>query len=472
MEEIENKPQLNNNGFTVSLTPATLDLPDVDYINGLSVEKGFSLSKSFDVIPAILYDLFYLFTKEADDPTTFNVNKHLLTKRVIADKVIFRELTQSESSYYNNTLKFLKSIDYMAIVGLTPMDKALRTMMYLVMLSKATNKTDDPYGRQSSVQEDITIPDEQALADALKEQADGIRAAEKGGSQGQGGDQGKQSEPSELNPNMTSCVRDALYGLSPVIANIIGDKKPVDVPVNKALVRAIKVKAYLEDSVGLETALDVTKKRNNQSNERKQIQMESSDQITKIRKSEMLKPTFEEKFVKKELVVKEKVKPEEKKQILYMLLDDSGSMGNITKQSYVRAVLLNRLESVMLGKSELRFYLYESNLHHYKVANDKKSAQELYQFIAKRRPHGGGTYIGNCLQRTVDEIKKAEAKGNYHDPEIMIVCDGDDYVNPSELDAKDVRINVLLLGTQNPGLKKIAKKTDGFYKVEEFYNRY
>lgn len=267
---------------------------------------------------------------------------------------------------------------------------------------------------------------------------------------------------------MAKCVRDHLYDLSPSIANVYGVKKPSDVPINRKILGDIQIKAYLEDTVGMSTSLDSKKIKNNDSNEKKKFQMDNHNQITKVSKSSMMMENFDDKFIKKELAVKEKVKPEEKKQILYMLVDDSGSMSCKVKQTYVRAVLLNRLESVVDGKSELKFCLYESERYAFSEVKDKKSAQVLFKDMSLRRPRGGGTYIGNVLQETIDEI---HAIPGYHDPEIMIVCDGDDHVDPGSIDYKGVRINVVLLGTTNKNLQQVATETGGFFTCEMLYNR-
>lgn len=47
-----------------------------------------------------------------------------------------------------------------------------------------------------------------------------------------------------------------------------------------------------------------------------------------------------------------------------------------------------------------------------------------------------------------------------------------DFVDPGEIDFKGVRINVVILGTDNANLKKIATDSGGFYNKEHLYDRY
>lgn len=456
--------------YTVNLTN-TFSMPDIDYINELAVEKGFSLSSNFKTCPKVLEDLYYIFKKEHEDPDSFDVKNLLFSRKYIEDNILHRPLNPNEDAYYESTIIFLEAMDYSAIIGFSPMDKALRTIMYLTYLSSATNPENQfnsySNGAMDPSKKNITIQDEQALAQAIKEQAENAMASVE---EGESGGQRRREEKDGLSKEMTSCIRDHLYDLTPSIANVYGEKRPVDVKINRNILKTIQVKAYLEETQGLSTALEVKDKRSNASVNRKNLNMEEYSQITKVKKSAMMQENFDDKLVKKELIVKEKIKPEEKKQILYMLLDDSGSMSNVEKQTYVRAVLLNRLESVIDGKGELHFSYYESEKYGYFSATDEKSAQKLYRDVSLRRPRGGGTHIGNVLQQTVNEIKEKQTT-KFHDPEILIVCDGDDYIHEEQLDPKDVTINVILLGRENDGLKAVANKTGGFYTAENLYNR-
>lgn len=463
---MENK----NSTFTVHMTNKAV-LPDIDYINDMAVERNFSFGRSFVTPPKILYDLYYLFRKEGEDPLNFDVKDHLFSSDLIASKILNRPLDSNEMAYYNYTLLFLEQIDYSSVLGLTPLDKALNVLMYLTQLSEATNKSSrNPYDGTNNFDKSTQINSEDDLANAIQDLSEGVPDTSGVGDDGASGKSGGRKR-GEIREEMTSCVRDHLYDLTPSIAHIYGKTKPADVPINTKILNDIKVKAYLENSVGLETALDSKKKKNNDSTEKDTFRMESVDEVTKVRKSQMMLENFDDKLIKKELNIRTKVKPEEKKQILYMLLDDSGSMANLAKQTYVRAVLLNRLESVVDGKSELKFCLYESRRYEFDHVKTKKDCQNLFRKISLRSPSGGGTYIGHVLQETINEIA-ADTVTGYHDPEIMIVCDGDDHVDPNSLDYKDVRINVVLLGTTNKNLQQVATDSGGFFTCEKLYDRY
>lgn len=396
-------------GHTLNLTN-TISLPDLSYVNELAREKNFEFGGGFTKVPPILEDLYYLFYQEREDSLDFDVRKHLFSKSTI-EKELEREMTESEVAYYGYTLKFLEGLTYSDCPGFSPMDKSLNVIMYMTYLSEKNNpqkETNDPSGGKK---QSITP---EGLQQMMQEMSGGVVPP---GEQKSGG----RSKGHELSVDIISCVRDFLYDLNPTIANIYGQDKGADVPINLNIMRDIKLKAYLEDKVGLETSLEKKLVENNNSKKKKIVQMTSHTQVMKTNKTQMVMPNFDDKLAKKELTIKTKVKPEEKKQMLTMLLDDSGSMGVVLKQAYVRAVLMNRLESVMDGKSTLNFYLYESKRYGYQKVENLKQAQELYKTISLRRPSGGGTNIGYVLQETIDEIHNVNG---YHHPEIIIVNDG------------------------------------------------
>ena len=439
--------------FTVNTTTKTT-MPNIHYINELARAKNFQFKGDVIDVPPIMEDLYYLYNQERELAEEFDVKDFLFSKQKVAE-ILGRELTDGEENYYNYSVKFLAGLNYKDCPGFSPMDKTLNTILYMTYLSDKLKDKDNsscPSGKTNVSEEDLT--------DMIQEFANGASTEDSDGK--------KNKEGNETKQDIVSCVRDFLYDLSPEIANIYGKDSVASIPINKNILRDLKVKAHLEDKVGLETSLDKKFEENNASRRKEIKPMTEFSQVTKANKVQMLMPNYKEKLAKKELQIKVKVKPVTKKQSLYMLLDDSGSMNCISKQSNVRAVLMNRLESVIQGKSELKFSLYESSRYHYKEVKTLEEAQALYKDISLRRPGGGGTYIGRILQETINDVVKDTS---LHSPEIMIVNDGDDFVDPKDIDFKGVKINVVILGTDNANLKKIAEDSGGFYQKEHLYDR-
>lgn len=444
-------------GYTINLTN-TIELPDLEYVNELAREKNFEFGGGFAKAPPILSDLFYLFQQEREEGIDFDKNNHLFSKETISKEVLERDLTEPEKAYYGYTMKFLQGLNYESCPGYSPMDKALNTIMYMVYLSEKKNKSNDTnHDPQKNSNQSVSPQD---MEDLLKEMSNGVPEDKQDG--------GNKSEK-ELSKDVISCVRDHLYDLSPTIANIYAKEKVADVPINPSILRDIKIKSYLEEKLGMEVNLERSLKENNSSTRKRIKNLDNYSQVMKASKTQMVLPNFDDKLVKKELMIKQKVLPETRKQIITFMLDDSGSMASVLKQSYVRATLLKYLEGVMEGKAKMNFYSYESKRYGFREVKSLEDAQKLFRDISLRSPNGGGTNIGQILQETIDEIATDQ---NYHDPEVVICLDGDDFVDPKILKLKNVRINAIVLGCDNPGLKEICESSGGFYSIEKMYNRH
>jgi len=433
--------------FSVRLTNE-INVPGMKHINELAMEKNINFSEAFTVAPDILKDLYYIFMKERDLGSDFVKSEHILSRKIIETQVLGRKLSSSENDYYRFNLNFLSKVNIEEILGFSPMDKALNVIMYATKLSKENGR----YDSVGTVNEEMDEVDDISLNKSIKKFSNPESRSEEGSV--------------ELSNDLTSCVREFLSDLSPEILNIYGVNNKLDMPINLKIFKDIKIKAYLENKLGMEETKEMKVIEDASSKKKKHMNMTSVSDLSKVSKVKLAMPDFNIKLAKKELIVNKKVSPVTKKQMFTMLLDDSGSMQCVQKQTYVRAVLLNRLEPVVKGHATLVFYLYESGRYNKKTVNTAAECRALYEEICTRIPNGGGTNIGAVLQETVNEVC---AIPGYHSPEIMIVCDGDDYIDPKEVDCKGVKINVVALGNSNQGLKQVAIDSTGWYTEERMY---
>lgn len=435
--------------YSVRLTN-DINVPGIDFINTLAKEKNFNFTNAFDSAPDILVDLFYLFTKERELGTAFVKSEHLLPRSVIEKHVLKRAMDNEEDVYYKYNLNFLSKVKVEEILGFSPMDKALNVIMFATKLTKKDEDDGTPLGTTTATFDPVTPA---SLSKSISHFSAPSNKTDDEGS-------------TELSDTLTSCVRDFLDDLSPEILSIYGAKNKLAMPVDLKIFKDIKIKAYLESKLGMEETKELKVKNDSSSKIKKHMTMESMSDVSKLNKAKMAMPDFEMKLAKKELIVSKKVSPVTKKQMFTMLLDDSGSMQCVQKQTYVRAVLLNRLEPVVKGHAELNFYYYESQRYGKRSIKTTADCKDIFDQVCKRRPSGGGTHIGRVLQETIDEI---HGLPGYHNPEIMIVCDGDDHVEAKKLDFKGVKVNVVVLGRSNVGLKEAAVSSGGWYTEEAMY---
>lgn len=190
------------------------------------------------------------------------------------------------------------------------------------------------------------------------------------------------------------------------------------------------------DSMGsLKTKSKVIYKPNEFSKKKKVLPIETYSEVAKIPPSQMLLPSFQYKLLKKELFRAKGVDQETSKQIIFLLIDDSRSMSSAEKISRVKALLLNRLEQVSLGNTELFVCTFEAQLDRdeWIHVKDEKDAKLAWQnFSGYFRFSRGGTSIERSVTDALNDIKTGSLKTQNEgvvklqgvNPEICVIHDG------------------------------------------------
>ena len=445
------KSKIEMNTFAVQLTQR-LTMPDEEYVRKLAVNYNLDFGNS---IPLLWKDLYTLFKAKEQYYTDFKLENHLYTITDILDLSGLSVLTPEQQKYYEQSTKFLKSIDFDSVPGSTPMIQTFNLLGFIVTVQdkKARN-----------TQEDTLI-----LQDYIKKVDDALinKTVEKkfdpDGDNTPGTSYGDYAET--LSKTLESNIRTSLYDLSPVAKTIIQENPEKSIPINTALIKMIRVKAIMDAKLGNALGSTTEKELNNNTNTRESRTLTSISQASKASLTQKMLPNFKEKVIKKELAVKTKVAPKKSKQNAIFALDDSGSMATLFKQSYVRGILLKLLEDVVNGDMELTFYNYETSLRNKHVIKTEEDARKLFKHINQRIPNGGGTNIGSCIQTLIDEVISNPDLVN---PEIFIVCDGEDYVNAKAIDFKGVKVNFISLGNYRAEHKEVCTLSGGTYLYETF----
>ena len=152
------------------------------------------------------------------------------------------------------------------------------------------------------------------------------------------------------------------------------------------------------------------------------------------------------------------------KQLLYMIIDSSGSMGG---ERYWKAggVLMNRLKAVVKGDAKLIWRLFDDVVYEERYA---QTVEDAYKGLAFMRDnanfHGGGTNFDAALSAAAKSIKHNIAKFGYIKPEIMIVTDGDGETCFTKKDLEGCVVHsVCVTPSRTPSLVRLAKETGGIY---------
>lgn len=161
--------------------------------------------------------------------------------------------------------------------------------------------------------------------------------------------------------------------------------------------------------------------------------------------------------------VRERVYTVDQKQLLYLLIDSSGSMygDRIYKAG---GVLMNRLKAVVKEQAEVFVRFFDDEVYEEHHATSPEEASKLMRYFEKHNFGGSGTDITRAVRKAKESIdKKMAANELLVEPEIVIVTDGEDH-GVRSLNAKDFLptvVNGIIIDLENRHLADFCRKTRG-----------
>ena len=163
--------------------------------------------------------------------------------------------------------------------------------------------------------------------------------------------------------------------------------------------------------------------------------------------------------------VRERVARQDNQQLIYMLIDCSGSMkynqGAIPKAG---GVLFNRLKAVIKEEAVMRFRFFDTKLFPEHVAETPEQAREVMEVFKNGSYSGGGTDIDSCLKEAVERIETLCEDGTFSEkPELVIVTDGADriYLQKSDFSKYNLKLHAFVVAGENRVLAQLARDTGG-----------
>jgi Mg-chelatase subunit ChlD len=159
--------------------------------------------------------------------------------------------------------------------------------------------------------------------------------------------------------------------------------------------------------------------------------------------------------------VRERARRTEKKQLLYILIDCSGSMEDGQRIFKAFGVLMNRLKAVLAGDAELYVRLFDESLRTEHFAATPEEAKKLMNTFSERNFSGGGTDISGCVLKAHSRIEEIMREGRHHRPELVVVTDGDDKITIGAKDISGTRLHAFVVENRNEKLINLAKNTGG-----------
>lgn len=186
-------------------------------------------------------------------------------------------------------------------------------------------------------------------------------------------------------------------------------------------------------------------------------------EINRLQKSEWALPSVYRAFrlVTRTAMVRERVRREEKQQLLYMIVDCSGSMGNDQRIAKAGGVLMNRLKAVIAGEAQIYVRFFDSRLYEEHFASSPAEARNLIRRFEEKNFSGGSTNISGCAKEAQARIEEIVAEGKVTRPELVVVSDGDDEVTLTTEDLRGTKLHAFVVGGSNSALTDLAVKTGG-----------
>ena len=273
----------------------------------------------------------------------------------------------------------------------------------------------------------------------------------------------QQRKPFEIVEELKA-QKDMIDNLSEFQKECIGDEDLENFKISRETLMQLSILAKLKETKAIQTKGKRIKTKDTRGKHRLNMRMTEISDVSRVKRVNMLMPNFNIKLASKEFYISEKIRREDKKHILFYLEDDSGSMSEPFKIAFCNAMLMNRCEAVVNGEAELIFYSYERDMYNRQHIVNREQALNFYRRHKSRNRNQGSTDIGGCIVKAIEEIQSMDGVN----PEIMIVCDGQDHVTP--INTKNVKVHSFIIGQENEGLKNLCIRSGGIYVYEPIKN--
>jgi len=167
------------------------------------------------------------------------------------------------------------------------------------------------------------------------------------------------------------------------------------------------------------------------------------------------------KAVTKALPIRERVVTVERRQLLYIIIDCSGSMKEGKRIFKAGGILMNRLKAVIAGEAELYVRLFDTQLKAEYHAGTPAEARELVRHFTTANYSGGSTDISSCARAARKRIDEIIAQGTTCRPELVVITDGDDKISLTAKEFAGTKVHAFVVETKNDALIKVAQATGG-----------
>lgn len=423
--------------------------PGKKLVHQVAKEVKFENNYSYDFIKDIANYLSYPGEKKEEAftlPSSWDIK---VDSKKFSNKKEEREEKDKIIDYHKNVQRFIKEMNFNKVTGETPLEKAFNTVS---MLSKIENHKNgqENNGHQLPIFQKKNNNELKRTTEELLEKMELIE---------------------KIKPGSFMEKALGLENTEGLLAGVKANKLK-----KEYLILLNKISLF--NSYGKIAAKKKIKVEENEfSKEKKYLQISKYSEISKVSILHSLMPTFDYKFITKQLSREKGVNVEESKQCLVLLIDDSGSMQETEKIQWIKALLLNRCEEVSKGNAELYICTFEVELDpNWIVVRTKEEALDVWnKFRRYFQLERGGTNMQKSIEQAIKIINSGKIpteKGIIEiervRPQICIINDGQDHIEKGWIPS--IETHGFILEGSHGGMRKFCTRSGGTY--QEFNSYY
>ena len=164
-----------------------------------------------------------------------------------------------------------------------------------------------------------------------------------------------------------------------------------------------------------------------------------------------------------QLTVRERIRRSEQKQVLFILLDGSGSMDDGQRHYKATGVVMNRLKAVLSGDAEVYLAIFDRGMYEPKPARTPAEAKALMQSVLQQNFSGGGTNIAGAIRSAEEWIEEEmEGRDDLYRPEIVVLTDDDNSISSLSIaELHGTKVHGFAMEESNQSLVDFCKSTGG-----------
>ena len=164
-----------------------------------------------------------------------------------------------------------------------------------------------------------------------------------------------------------------------------------------------------------------------------------------------------------QLQVRERVTRADRKQVIFILADGSGSMRSGHRHYKASGVVMNRIKAVIAGDAEVYLAVFDDKMCDPSHAATPEEAKVLMKQFMDKNFSGGGTNIAAAIKAAFDFIsEEMKARDDIYRPEIVVLTDDDSSISSlKKSDVPGAKVHGFAMETRNQSLVDFCKSTGG-----------